>query len=151
MENDLISRQAAIDAPKRFTKDCNPEHFVGHSNFIEYMGTVGIRSFGNWQYANGFNMGLTAAEVAIKKLPPAQQERKKGKWLEKKVVPVYENGFPLQSCKCSECGRYDTRPYMYYFSEPNFCSYCSADMRKDDPSHPFTDDVMMKGEEDETD
>lgn len=72
--DDTISRQAAIDAPKRFIKDCNPEHFVGHSNFIEYMDTVGIRSFGNWQYANGFNMGLTTAEVAIEKLPSAQSE-----------------------------------------------------------------------------
>ena len=124
--DDCISRQAAIDAPKIFTKDCNPDHFVGHSNFIEYMDTVGIRSFGNWQYANGFNMGLTAAEVAIEKLPSAQR---KGKWLEKKVIPVYENGFSLQSCKCSECDRYDTRPYMYYFSEPNFCSYCGAGMK----------------------
>lgn len=73
-EKDLISRQAAIDAPEKFIKDCNPEHFVGHQKFIEYMDNAEIGSFGNWQFANGFNMGLTAAEVAIKKLPSAQPE-----------------------------------------------------------------------------
>lgn len=72
--SDLIDRQAAIDATEIFIKDCNPEHFVGHPNFIEYMDSVGIQSFGRWQYANGFNMGLTAAEVVIKKLPSAQSE-----------------------------------------------------------------------------
>lgn len=72
--DDLISRQAAIDATERFTKDCNPEHFVGHPNFIEYMESAEIGSFGNWQFANGFNLGLTAAEVAIEKLPSAQPE-----------------------------------------------------------------------------
>lgn len=72
--SDTISRQKAIKDLKRFTKDCNPDHYVGHPNFIEYMDSVGIQSFGNWQYANGFNIGLTAAEVAIKELPSAQTE-----------------------------------------------------------------------------
>ena len=72
--SDLISRQAAIDAPERFIKDCNPEHFVGHQKFIEYIDNAEIGSFGNWQFANGFNMGLTATEVAIKELPSAQPE-----------------------------------------------------------------------------
>lgn len=62
---------------------------------------------------------------AISNLPSAQ---KHGKWLEKKVIPMYESGVELQSCKCSECNRYDTRPYMYYFSEPKYCSYCGAPM-----------------------
>ena len=70
---------------------------------------------------------LDAVITTLNELPSAQR---KGKWLEKKVIPVYENGFPLQSCKCSECDRYDTRPYMYYFSEPNFCSYCGVEMMK---------------------
>jgi len=72
--SDLIDRQAAMDAPEIFTKDCNPEHFVGHQKFIEYMDNAEIGSFGNWQFANGFNMGLTAAEVAIQNLPSAQPE-----------------------------------------------------------------------------
>lgn len=71
MTDDLISRQVAIEAPEEFIKDCNPEHFVGHQKFIEFMDNAEIGSFGNWQFANGFNMGLTAAEVAIKELPSA--------------------------------------------------------------------------------
>lgn len=69
---DLISRRAAIDAPEKFIKDCNPEHFVGHQKFIEFMDDAEIGSFGNWQFANGFNIGLIAAEVAIKNLPSVQ-------------------------------------------------------------------------------
>ena len=63
-------------------------------------------------------------------LPSAQPERKKGKWTERhhaysdEEQPIEE----WQSCKCSECGRYDTRPYLYYFSEPRFCSWCGAEM-----------------------
>ena len=72
--SDLIDRQAAMDVPERFVKDCNPEHFDGHQKFIEYMDNAEIGSFGNWQFANGFNMGLTAAEVAIQNLPSAQPE-----------------------------------------------------------------------------
>lgn len=72
--SDLISRAEAMDASEKFIKDCNPDHFVGHQKFIEYMDNAEIGSFGKWQFANGFNMGLTAAEVAIKKLPSAQPE-----------------------------------------------------------------------------
>ena len=57
-----------------------------------------------------------------------------GKWEEKEVIHADEAKEAIeewQSCRCSECGRYDTRPYMYYFSEPRFCSYCGADMRGD--------------------
>ena len=66
---DYISRQAAIDTSEKFIKDCNPEHFEGQQKFIEYMDDDEIGSFGRWQFANGFNMGLTAAQVAIKQLP----------------------------------------------------------------------------------
>ena len=76
MNDELISKQAAIDAPEKFIKDCNPELFVGYQKFIEFMDDAEIGSFGNWQFANGFNMGLIAAKVAIKKLPSAQSEIK---------------------------------------------------------------------------
>lgn len=63
-------------------------------------------------------------------------DRKVGKWLEKHHAYSDEESVieEWQSCRCSECGRYDTRPYLYYFDEPNFCSWCGA---------------RMKGEEDE--
>lgn len=63
---------------------------------------------------------------------PTIEERKMGKWMEKHHAYSDEESVieEWQSCRCSECGRYDTRPYMYYFSEPNYCSYCGADMRE---------------------
>lgn len=67
-------------------------------------------------------------------MPSAQSERKKGKWTEKEVIYADEAITAIeewQSCRCSVCGRYDTRPYMYYFDEPHFCSWCGAEMRKE--------------------
>ena len=58
-------------------------------------------------------------------------ERKVGKWIEKEVIYADEAKTAIeewQSCRCSVCGRYDTRPYMYYFDEPHFCSWCGAMM-----------------------
>lgn len=62
---------------------------------------------------------------------PTIEERKKGKWVEKHHAYCDEKSGieEWQSCQCSECGRYDTRPYLYYFEEPHFCSWCGADMR----------------------
>lgn len=62
---------------------------------------------------------------------PTIEERKKGKWIERHHAYADEEKVieEWQSCKCSICGRYDTRPYLYYFSEPRFCSWCGADMR----------------------
>lgn len=69
--------------------------------------------------------------IDIEHAPTIVTKRKRGKWLEKKVARPTNYGCiaEWQSCKCSECGRYDTRPYMYYFDEPNFCSWCGAKMR----------------------
>lgn len=60
-------------------------------------------------------------------------EKNVGKWTEKKVIHADEAKEIItewQSCKCSICGRYDTRPYLYYFDEPNFCSWCGAEMKQ---------------------
>ena len=100
MKDDSISRQAAIDAARDW-----------------YEGLI-----------CGSFKGL---EKRLRALPSAQPERKPGKWLEK---TVFENPKAAvieewQSCKCSVCGRYDTRPYSYYFDEPHYCSWCGADMR----------------------
>lgn len=59
-------------------------------------------------------------------LPSAE---KTGHWIEKNRVYSEESHIEdWQSCCCSVCGHYDTRPYMYYFDEPNYCSYCGARM-----------------------
>ena len=74
------------------------------------------------------------ARQMVEEMLTVVPERKRGRWLDKKVVRPTNYGCiaEWQSCKCSECGRYDTRPYMYYFDEPNFCSWCGAEMREDE-------------------
>ena len=64
----------------------------------------------------------------IRKLDSSEQ---KGHWIEKKVFDIEDSKQieQWQSCRCSECGRYDTRPFLYYFNRPHFCSWCGADMR----------------------
>ena len=64
--------------------------------------------------------------------PADVPDRKVGKWLEKEVIHAEEAKEVItewQSCKCSVCGCYDTRPYLYCFNKPRFCSWCGADMR----------------------
>lgn len=119
--NDLISRAEAMDASEKFIKDCNPEHFVGHQKFIEYMDNAEIGSFGKWQFANGFNMGLTATEVAIKKLPSAEQVRH-GKW-------IYSNDFHWYTASCNKCG-YQRRTDIKAegWNQWKFCPMCGSRM-----------------------
>lgn len=71
---------------------------------------------------------IESCDLAIKALE--QSEQKKGKWIEKSYTCADEGSVidEWQSCKCSICGRYDTRPYLYYFDEPRFCSWCGAKM-----------------------
>jgi len=94
-----------------------------------------VSKCGNWYCEEGTEEGFIGD---IKHLMDAQPtitpERKRGRWLEKKVVHAINDGCidEWQSCKCSECGRYNTRPYMYYFDEPNFCSWCGAEMQEDE-------------------
>ena len=39
-------------------KDTNPDHYkVGGADFIEFMNDPHIKGFGDWMFANGFNMG----------------------------------------------------------------------------------------------
>lgn len=65
--------------------------------------------------------------------PTVEPERKTGKWTDRTmiskedIVAIEE----WQSCRCSECGRYDTRPYMYFFDSPMFCSWCGAQMEEE--------------------
>ena len=69
-------------------------------------------------------------EKFIMQQPSAQ---KKGKWLEKERIEEnlkWADG--LQSAKCSVCGRYHTTPYMYSFTDYNFCPHCGADMREEE-------------------
>ena len=54
-------------------------------------------------------------------------------WQERQVIPIEESGIDdVQVAKCPFCGRYLTTPYMYYFTEYNFCPWCGAKMKKEE-------------------
>ena len=71
---------------------------------------------------------ITAIGIACEKELSIEPERKTGKWEERKVSSekVIDE---WQSARCSECGKYHTTPYMYYFDSFSFCPNCGADMR----------------------
>lgn len=117
--DDLISRQAAIHATERHTKDCNPEHFFSRAKFINYMDDESIGSFGQWQFNNGFNAGLVAVKVDIKNLPSV--DKPKAKWKSSRPdAPMF--GFHY----CSICGRKRTSP------QDNYCPNCGAKMEMEE-------------------
>ena len=59
---------------------------------------------------------------------PTIEARPKGEWVEREVLEdTVINEW--QSARCSECGKYHTTPYMYYFNIYNYCPNCGADMR----------------------
>ena len=67
---------------------------------------------------------LEAYDMAIKAL---EQQPKVGKWLEREVIDdkaIKE----WQSARCSVCDKYHTTPYMYYFSQYDYCPHCGAKM-----------------------
>ena len=69
---------------------------------------------------------------AIKDIPSADvMEVRHGEWLEKETFHD-ENADVIsewQSARCSVCNKYNTTPYLYYFTDYNFCPNCGADMR----------------------
>ena len=63
---------------------------------------------------------------AIKQVPSAQTEKKKGQWEEKSV---FEDSIQQwQSARCSVCNKYHTTPYLYYFDNFKYCPNCGASM-----------------------
>lgn len=72
--------------------------------------------------------GIYLANKALKQLPPAQPERKTGKW----------NFIGNQMFECSECGTCYTQSQFYQMRVrisdtefPKFCPNCGADMREE--------------------
>lgn len=100
--DDLISRQAAIDALADMHCKSDEDGYV----WI-------IRS---------------DAWARIDALPSVTPKQKHGKW-EEKAVSDEKVIDEWQSARCSACGKYHTAPYMYYFDNYNFCPNCGADMR----------------------
>lgn len=111
---DTISRQAALDVIRKY-------------------------DFFFPQYAERFVTELRDAMKSdlvndIKTLPSAQPQRMRGRWLDKKVIDDRKDAKiqQWQQARCSICYKWHTVPYMYYFSNYNFCPNCGADMREVD-------------------
>jgi hypothetical protein len=78
---------------------------------------------GEWQ-------GLAQTIVnGLKKLPSAQPERKKGKWIDE---GFYADGHGAHAFRCSECGGH----IIEYDADP-FCKWCGADMRGEEDNIPI--------------
>ena len=84
-------------------------------------------------YHHKTEMQHKALKKALDMVPTVDvPDRNVGKWLEREVIHAKEAKAIItewQSCKCSVCGCYDTRPYLYCFNEPRFCSWCGAEMK----------------------
>ena len=112
---DLVDRQAAIDAVDSETVSTNPEHFNSSEKFIKFMHDADIASFGEWQWANGFNTALVATKIQLEKLPSTQPERKKGRWIDYTDEGYVECPFCHSATNCD--GNKD---------ELHFCFSCGA-------------------------
>ena len=101
---DLISRQTAIDIVNKYKK----------SHMILWGKPM---------------VGAASIVIELEELPPAQPERKKGKW------NAYYHGInetPSFTYSCNQCGY--SAPYglyggKYSQKEWNFCPNCGAKMR----------------------
>jgi hypothetical protein len=98
---DCISRQAAIDELYKMLHDCF------------------------W----ADDEELDAVVTTLNDLPSVNPQPKIGEWLEKEVISDKAID-EWQSARCSVCDRYHTTPYMYYFTEYNFCPNCGAKIER---------------------
>ena len=113
MTDDLISRQAAIDALKRktfrltFAEEQNCEGHVAWSADAVYSDVM---------------------EGELLELPSAQPERETGHWI------LYDNRFPWsKDYKCSECGNYINLSSLNAGrGDANYCPNCGAKMINED-------------------
>ena len=76
-------------------------------------------------------IGLNDIVKVINDMPTADvRENVRGEWLEREVTEDVGQGIQeWQQARCSVCGKWHTTPYMYYFSDYNFCPNCGADMK----------------------
>ena len=95
--SDLISRQAAIDALEK----------------------IPVREFKKTDGLLDALISIGQVYMALKQLPSAQPERKKGKWKMALVKDLI--GFNTVCFRCSECN------CMEYSTSP-FCRMCGAKM-----------------------
>lgn len=133
---DAVPRTSVEYICRKNTVSTNPYEHKYHDKFMQFMDDPEISDFGRWQHSNGFNTALVAVKCDLEKVPSAQPEHKKGKWIlhreherivydippegpeppyHRKITPTY---------KCSVCG------FISFDYAPNFCEECGADMRE---------------------
>lgn len=120
-KDELVSRAAAIDAVDSKTVSTNPDHFKSSEKFIKFMDDADIASFGEWQWANGFNTALTAVGIDLKKLPSAQPEIIRCKDCK------YSSPNMVYGCRLERYSYHDDSVRMY---SEDFCS--KAERREDE-------------------
>lgn len=69
--SDLIKREDAIDATHKIVST-NPEDFYAHDKFVKFMDEPETRSFGRWEWSNGYNTALVAMRIELYKMPPVE-------------------------------------------------------------------------------
>lgn len=72
-----------------------------------------------WEYLGVYD---EYEELLLSKIKRLERCSNKGKWTE-----VDRDVMGMKTFQCSNCGG-----KAYGYSEPNFCSHCGADMRKED-------------------
>ena len=112
--DDLISRQAAIDA-----LDFEIVHMTAYCDG---------KNEGN--PLAQYNKGLEDGKKAIEALPSAQPERKKGKWI------YGEDEYGIDGYHCDKCGFFVPWDYAHkfinYIEDYNFCPNCGAKMDEEE-------------------
>lgn len=105
----LIDADALMKMLVRHEKDCNPDHFDGHETFIEKIDAHD--SYGEWQFDNGFNLGVVASIVDTKNAPTVDA---------------------VEVVRCKDC-TYCNNGWCYDFGiRMNDNEFCSGGERKDD-------------------
>ena len=99
--NDLISRQAAID------------------DIVDRLDRLKYSQFGTSTFHDGIADGYARIISDLKLLPPAEPERKKGKW-----IKLYAGNY-----KCSVCGDWWGNDDNEMVEDFKYCPNCGADMR----------------------
>lgn len=115
----LINVDALTEMLEHHKKDCNPDHFDGHETFIDKIDAHD--GYGEWQFANGFNMGIVASIVETKHAPIMDAEPvKHGRWVSENQQRVF---------KCSVCRNYlDFDGVNAGRGSANYCPNCGAKM-----------------------